>query len=83
MEQLTQDSSIPLGKVLATATNKCVVMAHYKPSSVGHLAGEFAEHLRKHLKNEDKELITDKEVLCLRLAGLCHDLGDCYLDHRS
>lgn len=37
------------------------------------------EHLKK--QQEDKEVdqkdfeITDKDVWCVRLAGLCHDLG--------
>lgn len=38
--------------------------------SVSHLAGEFA----KRLKCQHDE-ITDNDVLCIKVAGLCHDLG--------
>ena len=37
-----------------------------------YLAGEFVENLRKH----QPELgITDCDVLCVKIAGLCHDMG--------
>lgn len=39
---------------------------------VCHLAGELLEALR--LKQSELE-ITDKDVLCVKIAGLCHDLG--------
>ncbi|XP_059189264.1 deoxynucleoside triphosphate triphosphohydrolase SAMHD1-like [Centropristis striata] len=39
---------------------------------VAHLAGELA----KALKEKEEELnITDRDVLCVQIAGLCHDLG--------
>lgn len=39
---------------------------------VGYLAGCLIERIR----NEQKELeITENDVKCLRIAGLCHDLG--------
>lgn len=39
---------------------------------VGHLAGELVETLQRKQPELD---ITDEEVLCVKLAGLCHDLG--------
>ena len=48
---------------------------------VYHLAGEFARHLQKQLKEdlpvgeENLWKFTDQEVLCAEIAGLCHDLG--------
>ena len=39
---------------------------------MAHLARLMAEHLQK----EQPELqITDRDVRCVQLAGLCHDLG--------
>ncbi|XP_028265236.1 deoxynucleoside triphosphate triphosphohydrolase SAMHD1-like [Parambassis ranga] len=39
---------------------------------VGYLAGELA----KALKSKQPELdITDTDILCVQIAGLCHDLG--------
>lgn len=36
------------------------------------MAGELLEALR--IKQPELE-ITDKDVLCVKIAGLCHDLG--------
>jgi HD superfamily phosphohydrolase len=45
---------------------------------VSFLAGVFADKLRKH----QPELgITEQEVLCCKVAGLCHDLGHGVLSH--
>jgi len=39
---------------------------------VCHLAGKLVEALRA----KQPELnITDKDILCIKMAGLCHDLG--------
>ncbi|XP_039460261.1 deoxynucleoside triphosphate triphosphohydrolase SAMHD1-like [Oreochromis aureus] len=50
---------------------------------VGHLAGELVKALRaKQLEELEQEpstdsesLINDRDVLCVQIAGLCHDLG--------
>ena len=39
---------------------------------VCHLAGELAETLRVRHQNLG---IDDKDILCVKMAGLCHDLG--------
>ncbi len=47
-----------------------------------HLAGEFITHLRKRQQKEYESTrkeggveISYKHEICVRLAGLCHDLG--------
>ena len=47
--------------------------------SVCHIAGEFIERLRQQV-NDDQKLkeeveITAQDVLCVKIAALCHDLG--------
>lgn len=39
-----------------------------------HLAGVFGRELKKNITEPDIK-ITNKEILCLEVAGLCHDLG--------
>ena len=45
---------------------------------VCHLAGEFAKMLKEHIDDipsvENYRFETE-EVLCAKIAGLCHDLG--------
>ncbi|XP_034550751.1 deoxynucleoside triphosphate triphosphohydrolase SAMHD1-like [Notolabrus celidotus] len=38
----------------------------------GYLAGQLAENLRTRQPELD---ITEKDILCVQIAGLCHDLG--------
>lgn len=40
--------------------------------SVCHLAGELVETLKAQQPELD---ISNKDVLCIKMAGLCHDLG--------
>lgn len=39
-----------------------------------HLAGVFGRELKTNITEPDIK-ITNKEILCLEVAGLCHDLG--------
>ncbi|XP_078026100.1 deoxynucleoside triphosphate triphosphohydrolase SAMHD1-like [Epinephelus lanceolatus] len=39
---------------------------------VGHLAGELAKALHA---TQPELLITERDILCVQIAGLCHDLG--------
>uniref|UniRef100_A0A3P9DMJ0 HD/PDEase domain-containing protein n=1 Tax=Maylandia zebra TaxID=106582 RepID=A0A3P9DMJ0_9CICH len=49
---------------------------------VGHLAGELVKALRAKQLEEpslnSESLINDRDVLCVQIAGLCHDLGKSY-----
>ena len=59
----------PLGK-----KNICslILKKTHPTHRVGYLAGELAETLQRKQRELD---ITDADVLCVKLAGLCHDLG--------
>ena len=47
--------------------------------SVCHIAGEFIERLQQQVKDDQKLKqqveITKQDVLCVKIAALCHDLG--------
>ena len=40
---------------------------------VAYLAGKLVEKIRA--KQDSSLGITDRDVLCVKIAGLCHDLG--------
>ncbi|XP_053400924.1 deoxynucleoside triphosphate triphosphohydrolase SAMHD1-like [Mercenaria mercenaria] len=44
---------------------------------VCHLAGRLLRTIKERQPNDKNgsELITDKDILCVEIAGLCHDLG--------
>jgi HD superfamily phosphohydrolase len=51
---------------------------------VSHLAGKFATQLNEHLKRErvnDKIIASDRDIRCVQIAGLCHDLGHAPFSH--
>ena len=62
-------------KQLGCAFNTYPCATHTrKEHSLGVM--ELAGKVGKHLQSEQPTLgITDKDILCLRMAGLCHDLG--------
>ena len=45
-----------------------------------YLAGQLAKELRAKLAQEknmgEKDIISDKDILCVQIAGLCHDIGN-------
>ncbi|KAK3539174.1 hypothetical protein QTP86_027607 [Hemibagrus guttatus] len=46
---------------------------------VAHLAGEFVQSLNAQESTIiDKSKINEKDVLCVQIAGLCHDLGELF-----
>ena len=69
LELLTIDLSIVWGN----NSNYGCPNIHTLHISVCHIAGEFVELLQK----KQPELgITGVDVLCVKMAGLCHDLGE-------
>ena len=50
---------------------------HYKSNNhtgVAHLAERFAKTLATNQKYLN---ISEEDILCVKIAGLCHDLGEC------
>ena len=48
---------------------------------VSYLAGELLKYLvenAKECRREDPPKITELDVLCVQIAGLCRNLGKCY-----
>ena len=43
---------------------------------MAHLAGKLVEKI--HAKQPELE-ITPRDILCVKIAGLCHDLGRLYV----
>ena len=42
---------------------------------VCHLARQLLESLQR--RHNDELDLTDEDILCVQMAGLCHDLGEC------
>lgn len=72
----TLDLNILSGKTIymyLLQYNECISYNNYFIISVCYLAGEFARTLQK---KQPELKITDKDVLCVEIAGLIHDLGN-------
>lgn len=63
-----RDLNILLGKNVEGDTSAIVINL----SRTCYLAGELLSHLRQRQPYLN---ITDKDVLCVQMAALCHDLG--------
>jgi deoxynucleoside triphosphate triphosphohydrolase SAMHD1 len=51
---------------------ECTLNAPYAELGVAYLARQMVVHLKSAQPELD---ITDRDVRCVELAGLCHDLG--------
>uniref|UniRef100_A0A3Q3Q1D5 HD domain-containing protein n=1 Tax=Monopterus albus TaxID=43700 RepID=A0A3Q3Q1D5_MONAL len=70
---LTKGVLYDILKVLQQNTPAVIVECFSLSLRVAYLAGELA----KALKTKQPELgITNEDILCVQIAGLCHDLGD-------
>ena len=48
---------------------------------VCHLAGQFARELNANLEHPDWPRATTRDITCVQIAGLCHDLGHAPFSH--
>uniref|UniRef100_A0A3Q3IGE1 HD domain-containing protein n=1 Tax=Monopterus albus TaxID=43700 RepID=A0A3Q3IGE1_MONAL len=77
---LTKGVLYDILKVLQQNTPAVIVECFSLSLRVAYLAGELA----KALKTKQPELgITNEDILCVQIAGLCHDLGDLSKDHEE
>ena len=73
LERVITDLSIPLGKLSFQAQFGNLQHLALCSIRVAHLAGELVEMLKKQQPDLG---ISDDDVLCVMVAGLCHDLGE-------
>ena len=66
------DIPIPYYCIFQNEIQLTCISHHAYVCSTCYIAGEFARMLQR---NQPEFEITDKEVLCVEIAGLCHDLG--------
>lgn len=53
--------------------HQVIILCLASINRVAHLAGELVEQLKVGERD-----ITDKDKLCVQIAGLCHDLGELF-----
>jgi len=61
--------AVELATQLSTAISCSIMLCR-----TCHLAGKFIRRLKAQDK-ENAHNITDEDILCVEIAGLCHDLG--------
>lgn len=55
------------------------LIAHISCLSTCFLAGEYSRSLWRGLEKPVKDEVTERDILCVQIAALCHDLGKCLI----